>query len=264
GSRGAGVCIAHGATAKVTITEQKDQQIQISVNKKAGTFPVTLHAITGLLENKTLHVDVEISLDLPISQGFGMSAASALSTSLAIASILHKPRLAAIQAAHHAEVTNQTGLGDVFPSSIGGFEIRKKAGVPPFGQIQQIKEQNSLLLGLFPGTISTESILTNEKKVKHITKLGKYCTDNVLQSPSVESIMNYSYYFTKKSGLAPIEICDVLQKINEKKLGSMCMLGHSLFIIQKNDSFKKILAKQAKVIETTVDLKGARLIDPPV
>ncbi|MBS3778240.1 MAG: hypothetical protein KGY50_02980, partial [Candidatus Thermoplasmatota archaeon] len=78
GSRGAGVCIAHGATAKVTITEQKDQQIQISVNKKTGTFPVTLHAITGLLENKTLHVDVEISLDLPISQGFGMSAASAL------------------------------------------------------------------------------------------------------------------------------------------------------------------------------------------
>lgn len=261
GSRGAGVCISHGATARVKITEQSDQQIQISVNGKTGPFPVTLNAINILLENKNLCVDVDISLDLPVSHGFGMSAASTLSASLAIASILNKTRLAAIQAAHQAEVTNHTGLGDVFPSAIGGFEIRKKPGVPPFGQIQKLKEQYSLLLGLFPGSISTESILTNEEKVKHITKLGKYCTDNVLQSPSVESILNYSYYFTQKSGLASEKICDVLGKINEKNLGSMCMLGHSIFSLQNNNSLNQLRLTQAKVIETTVDVNGARLID---
>jgi pantoate kinase len=264
GSRGAGVCISHGATAEVNITEQDNQLIKIRVNGKTGAFPVTLHAITTLVKNKKLRVDVDISLDLPIGQGFGMSAASALSASLATASLLHKPRLTAIQAAHHAEVKNHTGLGDVFPSAIGGFEIRKKPGVPPFGQIHQIKEQHSLLLGLFPGGMSTESILTNKEKVKHITKLGKYCTDQVLQSASVKSIMNYSYYFTQKSGLAPKKISDALKKINEKNLGSMCMLGHSLFIIQKNDTLKKLLATQVKIIKTTVDLNGARLIHTSV
>lgn len=261
GSRGAGVCISHGVTARVKTKESDKQKIIIRANGKLGTFPVTHDAIKTVLEEDVLQVFVELTLDLPVGQGFGMSAASALSSSLALSSILNKTRHVAIQAAHSAEVTHHTGLGDVCASVQGGFEIRKRPGIFPFGKIIKMDEQCLIQLGIFPGSLSTRTILTNHIKVKQISSIGSYCTDQVLQFPSIDSIMKYSYYFTVNSGLAPKDILRVLAKINEKRLASMCMLGHSIFVLGNDDPIKQCLPKRLRVIDTTVDINGARIIN---
>jgi len=261
GSRGAGVCITHGATSKVLIREADEQCIRIQVNGKTGVFPVTMNAVKLLVGNKLVEIDVDVRLDLPISQGFGMSAASALSTSLALAHLLNKPRSAAIQTAHHAEVQNFTGLGDVYASSLGGFEIRKKPGIPPFGKIITINKDQSIQLGLFQGDISTSKILTNKIEMKRIAKLGNYCTDQVLKNTTIESIMKYSLFFTQKSRLAPKEILQVIKEINEYSLASMCMLGHSVFTLGNDKKVRHIISQHANVINTTVDTQGARIIN---
>ena len=261
GSRGAGVCISHGVTAKVQATKSKKQHITIKVNEKSGRFPVTLKAVKTVLGQESFEVNVDVTMDLPVGQGFGMSAASALGSSLAMAAILDKPRTLAIQAAHHAEITYHTGLGDVCTAAIGGFEIRKKAGIPPYGDIQKIPGKKSMYLGIFPGTISTKSILTNKIRLNHISAIGSYCTDQVIQFPSVESIMNYSYYFTVKSGLAPRKILQVLEQINKQCQASMCMLGHSIFVLGNDVEIKQLISKKATVKETMVDTIGARILE---
>ncbi len=262
GSRGAGVCISHGATVNVQLKNLEKQKIHIQVNGKQGKFPVTTKAIKTLIGKEQVYVEASINLDLPMGQGFGMSAASALSSSLAVAYLLDKPRSEAVHAAHLAEVSYHTGLGDVCTAAIGGFEIRKKPGIPPFGDIQKINEHHDITLGVFPGSISTRKILTNNKTIEKISTIGAYCTDQVTTKPSVQSIMKYSYYFTKESGLAPKPILDVLKDLNEQTLASMCMLGHSVFIIGNNSAIINLLTKQATVIHTTVDTNGARLLKP--
>lgn len=261
GSRGAGVCISHGVTANVQATKSKQLSIRVKVNGKQGRFPVTLKAVKTVLGQESFEVNANVTMDLPVGQGFGMSAASALSSSLAMAAILDKPRTLAIQAAHHAEITHHTGLGDVCSAAIGGFEIRKKPGIPPYGDILKIPEKQSIYLGIFPGIISTKSILTNNIRLNHISAIGSYCTDQVIQSPSVESIMNYSYYFTVKSGLAPRKILQVLEQINKQCQASMCMLGHSIFALGNDEEIKALISKQATLKETMVDTIGARILE---
>jgi pantoate kinase len=261
GSRGAGVCISHGVTATVKATKGKKQRITIKVNEKSGRFPVTLNAIKTVLGQGSYDVNVDVTMDLPVGQGFGMSAASALSSSLAMTTILDEPCALAIQAAHHAEVTFHTGLGDVCSAAVGGFEIRKKPGIAPFNDIQKIAKQQSILLGLFPGNISTKRILTDNIRLNHISAIGEYCIDQVIQSPSVESIMKYSYYFTMKSGLAPKKILLVLEQINKQCPASMCMLGHSIFVLGYDEEIKQLINKKAILKETTVDTIGARVLE---
>ncbi len=262
GSRGAGVCISHGATASVQLNPDEKQNISIRVNKKTGTFPVTTDAVKYILGSRKVNVDVDISLDLPVGQGFGMSAASALSASVATAALIGKNEEQAVEASHQSEIHYQTGLGDVISMASGGFEIRKKPGITPFGKIIKITSDAKIILGLFPGSISTHDVLNDASMLDKIASIGKSCTDNVLHNPSVESIMDHSYYFTKKSGLCPKKVETVLEKINsDQVVGSMCMLGHAVFILDDENTVEKMLPNHAKIIRTSVDNEGIRILD---
>lgn len=263
GSRGAGVCISHGATTTVCLEKDNEQHLDIIVNGKNGDFTVTQKAIKLLLGDRQFNVTVNVCLDLPVGQGFGMSAASALSSSLALTKILGKPQKNAVQAAHQAEVEHHTGLGDVATSAIGGFEIREKPGIPPFGKIHKIDEDSPLLLGLFPGSISTRDVLTNTNKIDAISRIGKECTNSAIKNPMVNTIFHYSYYFTKKTNLASDQLRLILQKINETDQASMCMLGHSLFAKGKLHRIKKQIPSSVTIIETDVDNLGARVLHSP-
>lgn len=261
-SRGAGVCISHGATATVQLTKHEKQKIIVRVNGRSGSFRVTTRAVQNILGSKMMKAEVDISLDLPVGQGFGMSGASALSATVATAKILGKTQRKAVEAAHESEVYHQTGLGDVIAATTGGFEIRKNPGLVPFGKIIKIRSDANIILGLFPGSISTRNVLTDTTRMDHLRSVGIYCTDQVLRNPSIESIMNYSYHFTKNCGLCPKSIDEALAQINKDDvMGSMCMLGHAVFVNSDSNAIKTILSKQAQVIQTIVDNDGVRILD---
>lgn len=261
GSRGAGVSIDHGAHALVELKKSSKQQIAIRVNEKKGIFPVTLEALKRIVGEDKVDLNVNISLDLPTSHGFGMSAASALSSSLAVAHLLEKEREEAIEAAHYAEILHHTGLGDVISSALGGFEIRETPGIFPYAKIHKISEKRSILLAILSGEMSTKSVLTDINRMNHISKIGKYCTDQVMNSPTIDSIMNYSYYFTIESKLASKKMVQLLNNIKNYYHASMCMLGHSIFIIGTREEITRDINMSCSLIETMVDNKGARLVD---
>ena len=261
GSRGAGVCISHGATSTVHLKKDDEQRLDIIVNGKPGEYTVTRKAIKIILGKTPFNVIVDVQLELPVGQGFGMSGASALSASLALAKILGKPQKNAIKAAHQAEVINHTGLGDVVASSVGGFEIREKPGIPPFGKIHKITENHPLILAVLPKSISTHDVLTDTKKIDTIARIGKKCTNSVMRNPTVNSIFDYSIYFTKKTNLASEQLRLILQKINETDQASMCMLGHSIFAQGNVHRIKKQIPSAVTIIETDVDNLGARVLN---
>ena len=156
GSRGAGINISLGATSQVVVNSSINQTIDISINNKKTDALVSKLAIKHLIGNTPLSITINTKLDLPIGQGFGMSGAGALSSTIALAKLLHIPKEEALKASHYAEVELHTGLGDILASSFGGIEIRREAGLPPWGTIEHIPGKFEVIACIIGTEIDTK------------------------------------------------------------------------------------------------------------
>ncbi|RLI63592.1 MAG: hypothetical protein DRO67_05500 [Candidatus Asgardarchaeum californiense] len=262
GSRGSGINISLGATSQVTVVKSTKQNFDIFLNNKMAKAPVTRLAIQYLLGNTSLDVKVNTILDLPVGQGFGMSAAGALSATYALADILDIPKEHAIKSAHYAEVQLRTGLGDVVASSFGGIELRKEAGLPPWGIIEHIPGQYELLLCVIGESIVTKKILTDSTKINNIIQYGRYCMKKILKNPSVTNLFTLSQFFTIKTGLANERVLKAIDAAKRYGMASMCMLGNSIFSIGNDiDKLNKILSSFGKIYTCNVDRNGVRILE---
>ena len=261
GSRGAGINISLGAISEVIVENSSSQNFEIFVNNKKSNAPVINLALRHMLGQNTVRVIVKTSLDLPVRQGFGMSAASSLSATYALAKLVGISKSDAMKASHFAEVQLKTGLGDVMASCFGGVEIRKSAGLPPWGIIEHIPGKYELVLCVIGKKLDTKKILQDPLKNPIIIDYGKYCTKKLLENPSIENLFSLSQTFTKKTGLADKRVLEAINVANQFGMASMCMLGNSVFAIGKTDSLCKTLASFGKVFVCNVDECGARILE---
>ena len=124
GSCGAGFLLSQGV--KTTICESNE--LIIDFNQGNDTV---INEVLNVLE---IDDDFKIVQDiqLPIGAGFGTSAASALSLTLAINEFLDLGYSADLcgQIAHMVEVNLGGGLGDVIAQTGHGLVLRQQAGAP--------------------------------------------------------------------------------------------------------------------------------------
>jgi pantoate kinase len=260
GSRGAGLCLSFGAVSQVSVKPVSQQAILVYINGKISSAPVTKLALTSLMGSKPMGVTVNTTLDLPLSQGFGMSAAGALSATLAFSGLFDIPREHAIQAAHYAEVHSRTGLGDVVASSFGGIEIRRKAGLPPWGVLEHIPGDYEVVLCVVGKKLETKKILTDTAKIHKIASYGRYCTKKLLENPSLEHLFALAWEFTQQSHLADRLVLQAIKEAHAYGMASMCMLGNSVFAIGDTPQLCQCLSRFGKVFCCSVDIAGARVI----
>jgi pantoate kinase len=260
GSRGAGINISLGAYSNVVVSPSQHQHFSFWINEVQSESPVVEEACKYLLGSQSLDVQVYTTLHLPIGQGFGMSAASAMSATLALAEILGLPKTEALKASHISEVQHRTGLGDVISSFFGGIEIRKQPGLPPWGIIEHIPGEYDIVLCIIGGVVDTERILSDLEHAKKTAEIGSYCTQKLLENPSVEHFFSLSHMFAKKTGLAQGPILKAIEEVNKHGMGSMCMLGNSVFAIGDTDHIASLLSSYGTVIVCKIDDCGARLI----
>jgi pantoate kinase len=260
GSRGAGVSISLGALSEVIVEESQIGGIQVFVNGRRSPADVTNLALNYIVGNNQLNVIVRTRLDLPTGQGFGMSAAGALSACLALCKCLGLPREDALKAAHMAEVQLRTGLGDVISSFFGGLEIRKSPGLPPWGLIEHIPGNFDLVLCVIGKKLDTKKVLNNPLLTKKVSEYGRLCTKKLLESPSIENFFYQSQFFTKKTGLADKKILQAMDSASNSGLASMCMLGNSIFAVGRTEELCRVLSVFGKIYICCIDKYGARVI----
>ena len=261
GSRGAGISISLGAASQVVAESSSKQDFEIYVNNRKSNAPVVKLALKHMIGDNPIRVVAKITLDLPVGQGFGMSAACALSTTYALANITDTSKNDAMRASHYAEVQLKTGLGDVMASCFGGVEIRKSPGLPPWGIIEHIPGKYSLVLCIIGKKLDTKKILSDPLKSSKIVDYGKYCTKKLLENPSVENLFSLSQTFANKTGLADKRVIEAINVANQFGMASMCMLGNSIFAIGKTNELCKALSSFGKVYVCSVDECGARVLD---
>jgi pantoate kinase len=260
GSRGAGICITLGATSTVEMTRGKGK-IEIRINGKSDPAPVTRQALALLLDSPDHDLIVDTHLELPMRQGFGMSAAGALSASLALGEIMGSEFGEALRATHHSEVIHRSGFGDVAALSRGGITFRRREGIPPHGRVDRIGKDLKLAIATVGPEISTSEILMDSGTRERINRIGGECVAGMERSPSLANFFRLSQEFSDISGLKTPEVRNALEAISGLGPASMVMLGNSIFASGEVDREVEILLERWDAQLVGVDWEGPRVVE---
>ncbi len=254
GSMGCGICLGDGAVT--TVSAGASEETTVRINGEVAEALTTLTAIKLLNSRPVL---VETTLNVPVGCGFGASGAGALSAVLALneALSLNLTLNELARAAHIAEVTNCTGLGDVTGETFGGIVLRKKAGAPFIGNIDKIPCGDTTISWVSFGEISTKSVLSDDLKKKNINKAGKLRLKELLKKPTLPNFFHQSRAFAKEIELASPKVMDAIEAVEaEGGLASQAMLGETIFAL--ND--KGALSEFGKVNVSRISNAGAHLL----
>jgi pantoate kinase len=233
--------------------EEGNGEVIVIMNGKEEKAPVTVAAVSNVILNRKMDVYVETTLDLPMGQGFGTSAAGALSAAQATCELLELPFRVALRAAHEAELTNRTGLGDVAALSRGGLTFRRKEGLPPYGIIDRINAEPDVVLCVVGGPISTPMILGDPVRRKAVNEVGKECVKRMALSPTLATLMRLSREFMSRTGLATREVEEAVKAAEEYGPASMAMLCNSVFAVGHVKDQDRILSEMGTTYRCKVD-----------
>ena len=250
GSRGAGLCLEDGVIASVRIIAE-DKDI-ISVTTMDGNqFPQGEELYADLLNsfrevfNLKASIQIDILLELPISQGFGMSAAGLLAASLALGELFDcgdEGQLARL--AHRLERQHSGGLGDILGLWAGGCELRVTPGSPPFPGIAYGFDVGcpALLVWDPDGGKHTAHYIDNLDWESKITKAGEAAVNRLRQYEwdhrVWEKLLEEADNFALESGLLEEKeraklVNLVLDNSDETMSCHLCMLGTSMIVLPK-------------------------------
>jgi pantoate kinase len=250
GSRGAGLCLEDGAEVTAKIIEKGPDNISVT-HMDGQDFPegedlyVDLLASFREIFKVESSVQIDVKLELPISQGFGMSGAGLLAASLALGEIFDcgdEGQLARL--AHRLERKHSGGLGDILGLWAGGCELRITPGSPPFpGKAVGFDVGCPALLVWDPErSTHTGTYIDNSTWKSKITTAGESAVNRLKKfdwnQDIWENLLDEADRFALESGLLEEEeraklLNIVLEKADESMSCHICMLGTSLIILPK-------------------------------
>ena len=248
GSKGAGFCLEDGVESTVRILDTGTDKVTVRT-MDGELFTNGNELYTELLKsfrevfNIESSVEIDVKLELPISQGFGMSAAGLLATSLALGELFDKGdegQLARL--AHRIESNISGGLGDILGLWAGGCELRITPGSPPIpGQAVGFSADTPVLLVWDPeGKKHTSSYIDDSDWQVKISNAGEAAVENLKKHAWNSSIWNILLQeadnFAMQSGLLEeVERANlfstVLENTDDSLSPHLCMLGTSLIIV---------------------------------
>jgi len=237
GSCGAGFLLSKGVRTTISPCDK----LIIDVNQGDSTVIDEVLSILEIDANFKITQDIQ----LPIGAGFGTSAASALSLTLALNEFLnlgYSDELCG-QIAHMAEVNLGGGLGDVIAQTGKGLVLRTKPGAPGIGEIKSFNENVFIGWKTFGG-IETSSVIRDSHQKEVITSAGGKYLGIFEDDPTLENFLDFSQNFSRDIGLMSDEVKNLIDYFNSSSdiLGSsMAMLGNTVFAFAYDEDVLKNL-----------------------
>lgn len=247
---GAGFCLDIGLAT--TIAPSRTGKTAVLINGAEISAPVSKAVLRRFKEKGCNAGLMEISHNtkIPIGFGLGMSAAGALSLSLALNEFLGSgfPREECVKIAHDSEVECGTGLSGADAAAIGGALFRKDLQSAP--QKLPIGERKMHLA--FYSPIRTAEIIRSPGWKEKVNIAGNEALSFLSTHQTWEGFVGASRHFAEKSGLGGW--CQSQMKQNGR--ASMAMLGHTLF----SDTPFFGIGATLMLMEAKTSEQGARLL----
>lgn len=271
GSLGAGFCIDRGTFTAVRRRHFRSESA-VRINGRRVSAPVSLKTAElffAAAEISPEPLEIKHRVKVPQGAGFGTSGAGALSLALALNRLygtpLNEEQTAGV--AHTADVLCRTGLGTVVGEQRGGFELRLKAGAPPFGLIDGFfpNETIYVVFALF-GPLSTVRSLSDPLVRKRINRSAGERLLRLQNDPTPQRFLTEAADFSTEAALFSEngrKAAALLEKYGKR--AAMLMFGDGVytFCFDKREAqkLKKMLKKNLKsdILISTVSEKGARI-----
>ena len=247
---GAGFAIDMGLTT--IASERKSGSTTITINGKEVAVPVSKAVLRRYSEvcGKVGALEIMHQTEIPIGFGLGMSAAGALSLSLALNELLGAglSRGKAVKIAHGAEVECGTGLSGADAAAIGGIlarrSLRHGVEVIPF-------EERELEIAFY-SPIRTASVIRSPDWKEKVNSAGEKALALLFEKKDWDGLVLSSRLFDTGAGFA--FWCG--EEMGTNARASMAMLGHTLFC----DQPMKLRKAPAKLLKAKTCAQGARLV----
>ncbi|MEC7229112.1 MAG: hypothetical protein VXV95_03580 [Candidatus Thermoplasmatota archaeon] len=261
GSRGVGINIQHGVKVTLSIKDEEGDIQDSTINvtdfqnqekTDSGKFYSELieDLVHARLVNSYPSFDITISLELPTSQGFGMSAAGLIAVALAFRNYSKRGAIDQYyRICHRIERQNGSGLGDVLGNFAGGVEIRLQPGAPgASGRSLGFKCKQPIILVWQPEeSRHTSKYIDDINWQTKISKAGHKALNNIKSGPWDHSrwddILDQSSKFCQESELAHEDersklITMVMGIVRSVDMQSyvrirLCMLGTSCVVLPR-------------------------------
>lgn len=242
GSRGAGFNISRGVITTMKVSPDNKHHIHFNDKKvPLEQAEVSLNVIKSFFSQFELqnHISIFHSFDVPLSSGFGASAAGALGTSLALNSLynlnLSKQEIFAI--AHQAEILGGGGLGDIIGLYQGGYEIRTKEGAPGIGQTLPMEVDKDYKIATVSfGKMPTGHVIKDEQWKKIINREGTKVYQQFVKNPDITNFVNVSQKFSLETRLATKEVKNFYKQYSDRDIKvSQIMLGNGVFLFYTDE-----------------------------
>ena len=233
GSEGVGMRLTRGST--VHVDERTDGKVCVMIDGKKSKAKITTRAASILASGRGF--DITVENQLPVSQGFGMSAAGAVAAGLCICNIIGKDEKEAYKAAHIADLEEMGGMGDVSGLTANGpVSVRTSAGFPPNGNVISKGCKRDLTLIVIDGKLETKNILSDAEAVRTISSAGDIAMKSYLFDGR---LFKASRYFSSSAKLESSSVRRALSDLGGN--AAMCMLGNSIFTTLSEDEVKDTL-----------------------
>jgi len=247
---GAGFCI--DKSLATTVSERKGGRTTIMLNGQEGALPVSKTVLRLYMERgcRLGLLDIQHNTEVPVGFGLGMSAAGALSLSLALNELVGAgfSREECIKIAHDAEIECGTGLSGVDAAAIGGVLARRSPSEPP---LQLPFEEKTIDIAFYT-PIKTSSVIKSPEWKKKVNAAGTEALSLLFANKNWEGLVASSRQFAQKSGLA--DWC--AHEMGSNPRASMAMLGHTLF----SDTPMFLPRKPYMLLKAKTAQEGAKIL----
>jgi len=266
GSVGAGVVLELGAWAEAEFTPGTRPRVRV-VGDGPGPYPISEDVTRRMASGLQGTVAVRLTHELPVGQGFGMSAAGALATALAVGALARRRKSHAVQVAHLADLFGGGGLGGVSAILGGGLEVRTRAGVPPWGRVLHRPFAPKLLVGIVGRPIPSPTVLRDPAALRRIARASRGW-EAMADNPAPEPLLRWSERFTDRAGLASRPVVRVVRALRRHGAwASQAMFGQAFFALPRSTGGREACVEWLRraglpAVELGAARGGARVVAP--
>jgi pantoate kinase len=268
GSIGAGLVLELGVRATARWRPGGRTTVVRIRSQATGPLPISADVARRLVGARRGRLDLSLEHELPIGQGFGMSAAGALATGLAVAGAVGESRRHAIETAHLADLFGGGGLGGVSAILGGGLELRDRPGVPPFGHVRHEAFPRALLLAVVGKPVPSPPLLRDPRFLERVQLQAALVLPRLQRNTSARTFLDAAEHFTDGLGLASPSLARVLASVRGVGApAAQAMFGASLFIVprspgERNAVLRTLERAHVRAAEVRAARSGARSMRP--
>ncbi|MHA2054753.1 MAG: pantoate kinase [Candidatus Hodarchaeales archaeon] len=249
GSRGAGVSINRGVFTTIMESDEPGVRIffdgkEISKDKAKVTWKLLQIMIP---ESSRSNFQVHHEFEVPLSSGYGASAAGTLGCAFALNDFLALglPEITLYHFAHQTEVILMSGLGDIIALHQGGLEVRTKEGAPGIGETTSLlHDEDWKIATLSYDSLPTASVLSDPLKRNQVNTTGHSLINKLIKNPKYSNFIELTEQFSREVQLYSKEIGKIMTEVPNKVKTAQIMLGDSLFLFYQDKEDILPLSKQ--------------------